>query len=261
MKKLIYFFTLSIFLLSAVSCNGGRKTASSDKSDKTVVSVGSFHSVRANNGIRVILTDCQQGKVTVRADKRYREYLRIKVVNGVLTLSVKDGDFKKKRAPKGKIEVLVPDKKVDGIYGSTGAHFIAEDIKSKNSVIVNLSTGSVFRGKITAKSVSVNLSTGSAFDSFVCTDDFSMDQATGTVSTLSGSAKNASLVSSTGSTSRWGDMKIGYLDADLSTASTATVDAEVISVGVSTAGTLRYKGLPKIKNIDVSTAGSVRSVK
>lgn len=261
MKKLISLFTFSVLFLSVVSCNGGRKAVSSSEYDKTEMSVGPFHGVSASNGIRVILTDSQQGKVTVRANKGCREYLKIKVINGVLTLSIKEGAFKNKKSPTGKIEVVVPSKKVDGIYGSTGAHFTADDIISKTSVIVNLSTGSVFRGKITAKSVSVNLTTASNFNSAVNTEDFSVEQTTGAVSTVSGSAKKAFLVSTTAGVSHWESMKIGYLSADLSTAATAAVDAEEISVKVSTAGTLRYKGSPKIKDLDVSTAGVIRSIK
>ena len=88
-----------------------------------------------------------------------------------------------------------------------------------------------------------------------------MNQETGTVSVISGSAKNAVLVSNTGSNSRWRDFKIESLKAELSTAGLATVDADIIAVEVSTGGHLKYRGKPEIKTIEVSTGGSISQVK
>lgn len=185
-------------------------------------SVGSFHAVKTSAGIQVVLTKGSKPELAVTAsDADLLDKVRTVVSNGELRIS-RDSDswrFWEKRR-NWKVVVYVSYTELDGLDASSG-------------------------GSIQAKSLSL--------------DRLTADVSSGGSITISGSANALSVDGSSGGIFRGYDFSVTNCKADVSSGGGVQVTVtKEISAEASSGGYVRFKGDGLIRNINVSSGGSVK---
>ncbi len=198
----------------------GQEVVSGENTQKR--SVGSFHAVKTSAGIQVVLTKGSKEELAVTAsDADLVDKIKTVVSNGVLRITRENNDWRfwEKRR-NWKVVVYVSYTQLDGLEASSG-------------------------GSIQAKSVSL--------------DKLTADVSSGGTITLSGSANALSVDGSSGGIFRGYDLAVTNCKADVSSGAgvQVTVNKE-ISAEASSGGYVRFKGDGLIRNINVSSGGSVK---
>lgn len=198
----------------------GQEVVSGDNAQKR--NVGSFHAVKTSAGIQVILSKGNKEELAVTAsDADLVNKVKTVVTNGVLKISRDNDDWKFwERKRNWKVVVYVSYTQLDGLEASSG-------------------------GSIQAKSVSL--------------DKLTADVSSGGTITLSGKASMLSVDGSSGGIFRGYDLAVTNCKADVSSGAgvQVTVNKE-ISAEASSGGYVRFKGEGLIRDINVSSGGTVR---
>lgn len=198
----------------------GQEVVSAENMQKR--NVGSFHAVKTSAGIQVILTKGSKEELAVTAsDADLVDQIRTVVTNGVLRIS-RDSDNWRfwERRRNWKIVVYVSYTQLDGLEASSG-------------------------GSIHAKAVSL--------------DKLNADVSSGGIITLSGSANALSVDGSSGGIFRGYNLAVTNCKAGVSSGGGVQVTVtKEISAEASSGGYVRFKGEGLIRNINVSSGGSVK---
>jgi hypothetical protein len=186
-------------------------------------SVGSFHAIEASTGVEVIISQGTNEALAVSSSSPEFDKLVItEVENGVLKIYV-EADWKLWNMPKNwKIKAYVSFRQLDQLKASSGASI---------------------KGEINVNSLSARQSSG------------------GYIS-LKGSVDKLDVDASSGGMFKGYDLSANFLEADVSSGGgvQVTVSKEV-SAEASSGGFVNYKGEAIIRNIDISSGGSVKKVK
>ncbi len=184
--------------------------------------VGAFHAVKTSAGIQVILTKGSKEELAVTAsDAELVDKVRTVVTNGVLRITRENDNWRFwERKRNWKVVVYVSYTELDGLEASSG-------------------------GSIQAKSVSL--------------DKLIADVSSGGTITLTGSAKSLSVDGSSGGIFRGYDLAVINCKADVSSGAGVQVTVtKEISAEASSGGYVRFKGEGLIRDINVSSGGSVK---
>lgn len=198
----------------------GQEVVSGENAQKR--NVGSFHAIKTSAGIQVILTKGSKEELAVTAsDEDLIDKVKTVVTNGVLRIS-RDSDNWRfwERRRSWKVVVYVSYTDLDGLDASSG-------------------------GSILAKSVSL--------------DKLTADVSSGGTITLSGSARALTVDGSSGGIFRGYDLAVTNCKADVSSGAGVQVTVtKEISAEASSGGYVRFKGEGLIRDINVSSGGSVK---
>lgn len=198
----------------------GQEVVSGENAQKR--NVGSFHAVKTSAGIQVILTKGSKEELAVTAsDADLVDKVKTVVTNGVLRIS-RDSDNWRfwERRKNWKVVVYVSYTELDGLDASSG-------------------------GSIQAKAVNL--------------DKLTADVSSGGTITLSGSAKTLSVDGSSGGIFRGYELSVTNCKADVSSGAGVQVTVtKEISAEASSGGYVRFKGEGLIRDINVSSGGSVK---
>lgn len=198
----------------------GQEVVSGENTQKR--NIGSFHAVKTSAGIQVILTKGNKEELAVTAsDADLMDKIKTVVSNGVLRITRENDNWRfwEKRR-NWKVVVYVSYTQLDGLEASSG-------------------------GSIQAKSVSL--------------DKLTADVSSGGTITLSGSANTLSIDGSSGGIFRGYDLAVTNCKADVSSGAGVQVTvSKEISAEASSGGYVRFKGDGLIRNINVSSGGSVK---
>lgn len=200
-----------------------------------------FHAVKLSNAFNVYLTPGNEESVAVSAaDKKYMEYIKVEVKNGVLYIGY-DGKGKWNTGNK-KLKAYISFKQIDKLDagGACEVDIIGE--WKADEANINLSGASDLHGKITARKLSLDLSGASDM------------KITGRVVELSVQASGASKFQGL-------DLPADYCNAKASGASEIriTVNKEM-SVYTSGASDIDYSGNGVIRDLKTSGASSVSRI-
>jgi Putative auto-transporter adhesin, head GIN domain len=185
--------------------------------------VGSFHGIEASTGIEVIITQGNTEALAVSSSsKEFEKMLITEVENGILKIYV-DTDWKLWNMPKNwKIKAYVSYKQIDQLKASSGASI---------------------KGDINVSSLSAKQSSG------------------GFIS-LKGSVDKLEVDASSGGMFKGYELSTNFLEADVSSGGGVQVTvAKEVSAEASSGGFVNYKGEAIIRNIDVSSGGTVKKIK
>lgn len=184
--------------------------------------VDGFHAIKTSAGIQVILTKGNKEELAVTAsDADLLDKVRTVVSNGVLRISRDNDNWRFwERRRNWKVTVYVSYTTLDGLDASSG-------------------------GSIQAKSVNF--------------DKLTADVSSGGTITLSGSAKMLSVDGSSGGIFRGYDLAVTNCKADVSSGAGVQITVtKEISAEASSGGFIRFKGEGLIRDINVSSGGSVK---
>lgn len=209
-----------VALVMMFSLAFGQETVTGENVQKR--DVESFHAVKTSAGIQVVLTKGAKEELAVTTnDADLLDRVKTEVSNGVLRISRHTDDWRFwERRKNWKVVVYVSYTQLDGLEASSG-------------------------GSIQAKSVKL--------------DKLNADVSSGGSINLSGAANALNIDGSSGGIFRGYDLTVTNCKADVSSGAgiQITVTKE-ISAEATSGGYVRFKGEGLIRNINVSSGGSVR---
>jgi hypothetical protein len=223
-----------ILLFSAMTIHSFSQTIIDDPNTE-VRNVGSFSAIKASDGIDIYLSQSNDYGLAVSAsDKKYIEYIKTEIKNGVLVISYDGSTFKYNN--NRRLRAYISFKDIESLEASGACNYIINDTLTTNSLRIRLSGASEIKGAINIQNLQIDL---------------------GGASLVKVSGKVQNLKIDTGGAS---DVKNYDLVADNCVANLGGASDVKITVNKSLiakaggASTLYYKGNPDKK--DVSSEGA-----
>lgn len=229
-------FVLSLLILSASL--QAQKTISDPNAE--VRQVSSFHGIQVSNAFDVLISQSGTEALAVSAsDKDDVSLIETEVKDGILIIRLKEG--KNSWWPRArKLKAYVSVKTLDKIKAGGASDIEIDGGLRTQDLVIDLSGASEFKGNINATgNVDIRLSGASDLD-------------------ISGSAASAKIDASGASDMDGYEFATQSCDAHASGASSVTVSVEKeISVVLSGASSMRYKGGAVVKSISTSGASKI----
>jgi len=156
MKKIYLVFSL----LCTMAVNA-QKTV--HDANATARQVSSFHAIDIADGVDLYLTQGNEEAAAVSASTdEYRNRIRTEVINGVLKIDFnQEGTWKLNWFGNRKLKAYVSVKTLDKLVAYGGSDVFIENELSATRLILTLSGGSDFRGKVVAGELTISASGGS----------------------------------------------------------------------------------------------------
>ncbi|MCW3073006.1 MAG: hypothetical protein JWP69_75 [Flaviaesturariibacter sp.] len=233
MKKLLLLQLLAGSLLTV----SAQKTIHDPNAE--VRTVGSFHAIRVSSGIDLYLSEGVEAVAVSGKDAATVKEIKVEVENGVLKIGF---DWKEKMifTNSKQLKAYVSYKTLDALNASGGSDvFVDGSIKAKD-LVLNISGGSDFKGKVETQSLKVNASGGSDVD-------------------ISGSTGSLKIDASGGSDFNGYNLIADNCNADASGGSDihVTVNRE-LKADASGGSDVLYRGNASTVNTNKSGGGSIR---
>ena len=223
-----------ILFFSAFTIHSFGQTIINDPNTE-VRNVGSFSAIKASDGIDIYLSQSDDYALAVSAsDKKYIDYIKTEVKNGVLNISYDGSAFKYNN--NRRLRAYISFKDIESLQASGACNYIINGTLTTNSLRIKLSGASEIKGVIDIENLQIEL--GGA----------SLVKVSGTVQNLKIDTGGASDVKNY-------DLVAENCVANLGGASDVkiTVNKSLIAKAGG-ASTLYYKGNPDKK--DVSSEGA-----
>ena len=235
MKKIFSLFLSSILVLAAC----GQKTINDANAEVRTLN-GSFHAIEVSGGIDLYLSSGDEAVAVSAKDESTRARIRTEVKDGVLKIwyEWKDG-LKISVNVNNRLRAYVSYKNLDRLSASGGSDVIVDGTIKSNSLSLNASGGSDFKGRVEVSDLKIGASGGSDIN-------------------ISGSTQKLKIDASGGSDVDGYDLVSDECVVDASGGSdiSITVNKE-LSAEASGASDVHWKGSATLKKSNASGAGSV----
>jgi Putative auto-transporter adhesin, head GIN domain len=236
MKK----FLLSILILVSFAAFAQDVPAKDPNATERTLS-GPFSAITVTDGIDLYLTQGQTESVAVTtSDEKYMVRLKTEVDGGTLKIYYDNKGVNFAFNEKRKLKVWVTFKNIDKLNASGGANVKTSSAIDADKLDMRFTSASHFTGKINVKQLTVDQSSGSGM-------------------TVSGRADKISVEASSASIFKGFDLSVDYCDAKASTAAGVhiTINKE-LTAKANSGGGIKYKGTALIKDLNVSSGGTVK---
>ena len=236
MKKLRFVIAMSVIILYASGCIIDIKDSVSG--DGNVITqtrdLSEFTGIKVASGIDVDITQGEPQHVEVEADENLQEWIRTEVNGDVLHIFT-DKTIRLARTKK----VHIVCKTLDKIDVSSAGDVIGKSRFKTDKLDIDMSSAGDLKIEVEAEEVSISLSSAGNADLKGTTQRLKAD------------------LSSAGDLNAF-DLEAKVADVSVSSAGNARVFVtDEASFRSSSAGNISYKGEPKIREINTSSAGSV----
>lgn len=193
-----------------------------------------FTSVKASNGLEVVLEQGSNPEVKVEADDNLQEHIKTEIIDGELKIyadvTIRNAESKK---------VFVRLAKLNSLEASSGATVSSNGVLENASMNFSSSSGSEIDVKVNAGTVSCKSSSGSEIK-------------------IKGKAEKLETKSSSGSSIDASDLKTKDAIADSSSGSSINLNvSESLTAEASSGSSVNYVSKPATLNKKTSSGGSV----
>ncbi|MCX8533671.1 DUF4252 domain-containing protein [Chryseobacterium luquanense] len=223
--------------------------------------VGQFSGLEVSSGIKVVFTQENNTSVKVFADADKLHNVITKVENGILRISIDNKGTKNLRFKNLSVNVSSP--KMDRIKASSGSNFTTVNEIRGKEMTLDASSGSAVVGKFQISGISnVEASSGSNVKASISSNQVLIKSSSGSSITLEGDTDYVSIDASSGASCKTDQLRSNTAMVESTSGSSASVNAkDKLTVKASSAGSVRYRGNPKIEaNISKSSAGSLNQI-
>jgi hypothetical protein len=229
---------LSVFILSALAGGCYFDNVETISGNGNVVKqsreVSGFSGLKVTTGIDAVITQGEKESVMVEADENLQDYIKTEVIDGKLKIY---SDKNIRNAKKKK--VYIEYKKLVSIDISS-----AGDVEGTNTLVtdeLDIEMSSAGDLTLTLEADRLEISISSAGDA----------RLSGKLNTLKADLSSAGDLKAFELEARTGDVSVS------SAGSAGVFITEEASFQCSSAGSINYKGEPRLKNVSTSSAGSV----
>jgi hypothetical protein len=236
MKKLLF----SLLTLISLSAFAQEVISDPNANLETRTLKGSFTGISVSSGIELFLTQGDSESIAVSASSpKYMDRFVTEVVDGTLKIYF-DNKNGWSKGEKRSLKAYVSFKTLEKLSGSAGAVVKMKSPVNTGNLIMKFSSGSVFSGDVNATALEV-------------------DQSSGSQVTISGKAGKLQVETSSGATFKGYQMTVDFCDAKASSGATVniTINKE-LTAKANSGGDIRYKGEALIRDVNISSGGTVK---
>lgn len=238
MKKI-----LVLFIVAAISLTGfTQKVINDNNAEKRNVS--SFHGIEVSGGIDLYLSQGEESVAVSASETKFRDRIRTEVKDGILKIwyDYKENSNIHIEWGNRKMKAYVSFKNIDKLRGSGGSDISVEGSINVNSLLLEVSGGSDFSGKVVSSDLQVEASGGSDVH-------------------ISGKADKLKIDASGGSDFKGYDLvsEICTLDASGGSDVYITVNKE-LKADASGGSDVYYKGSGVIRDLKSGSSSSIKKV-
>ena len=236
MKKLF----LSIITLLSLQLFAQDVVVNDANAEKRPLSA-SFNAITISDGIELYLTQSNDESVAVSAsDPKYMERFKTELVDGTLKIYYDNKAMVWNNNEKRKLRAYVSFKNLQRLKGSSGSDVKTKSVLAVDKLEMEFTSGAQFNGEVNIAHLGVDQNSGSEIN-------------------LTGKAENFKAGLSSGAIFKGYDLSVNYCEAKTSSGAEVriTVNKE-LAAKASSGGSIRYKGEAVVKDIDVSSGGSVK---
>ena len=238
MKRII-FSLLSIISLNVFAQDAIVKDDNAEKRDLS----GSFTAIKVSNGIDLYLSQGNDESVAVSASEpKYLERLKTVIENGTLKIYYEKNDFNWTNTGKRKLKAYVSFKTLEKLNASSGADVHVTGAIKADKLEMDFSSGANFKGEIETGALEVEQSSGAEI-------------------TATGKAAKLIVSANSGASFKGFDFASEYCDAKATSGADVKINvSKEINAKANSGGGIKYKGDGGIKDLSVSSGGSVKRV-
>ncbi len=201
----------------------------------------SFHAIQVSDGIELMLTQGDAEAVAVSAaEPKYLERLKTEVNDGVLKIYYDNKTMVWNSNERRRLKAYVSFSALDRIKASGGAEVQARSVLKLPALELNFSSGARFTGELDVKELETS-------------------QGSGAEVSVSGKAARLKAEASSGGIFKGYDLAAAECEARASSGGEVrvTVNRE-LAAKASSGGSIRYRGEGVLRDINVSSGGSVK---
>lgn len=223
--------------------------------------VGQFSGIDVSTGVKVVFTQENNTSVKVFADADKLQNVITKVENGVLKVYIDNKGTRNLRFKNLSVNVSSP--KMERIKASSGSNFTTVNQINGREMILDASSGSAVVGKFQISGTSnIEASSGSNVKASISSDKVLVKSSSGSSVTLEGDTEYIAIDASSGSSCKTDQLRANIGVVESTSGSSTSVNAkDKLTVKASSAGSVRYKGNPRIdSNISKSSAASLNQM-
>jgi len=236
MKKLFVAF-ITLLSLQAFA----QDVVVSDANAEKRIVTGSFSAIHVSDGIELLLTQGGNESVAVSAsDNKYIERLKTEVSNGVLKIYYDNKAMVWNSNEKRKLKAYVSFKELEELKAGSGADVKCKSVLQLDNLKMDFSSGAQFNGEVAIQHLETNQGSGSEINA-------------------TGKAEHLKADASSGAIFKGYDLSVNDCEAKASSGGEVriTVNKE-LAAKASSGGSIKYKGEGVIKDINVSSGGTVK---
>jgi Putative auto-transporter adhesin, head GIN domain len=237
MKKLL--LSLVTFLSIAVFAQDSKLISDPNATVRNLNS--SFTGITVSSGIELYLTQGNEESIAVSAnDQKFMERFKTEVENGVLKIWYDTKGITWKNGEHRKLKAYVSFKTLNKLHGSAGSETVLKGSINAENLDMKFTSGSEFEGQVNAKQITVQQNSGS-------------------VMKITGRADKISVDASSGAEFKGLEFAVDFCDAEASSGGTVKISiSKELNAKASSGGTIRYNGRALIRDISISSGGTVK---
>lgn len=237
MKKL--FLALTTFVSLAAFAQD--KTVVNDANAEKRTLSGSFTAISVSDGVDLYLTQGTEESIAVSAaETKYMEKFKTEVVNGTLKIYYDNKGLNWSGNERKKLTASVSFKTLEKLSAGGGAYV-------------------EMKGNLTSSSLDMKFTSGSHFKGTVKTTALTVDQSSGSHIDVTGSTDKLNVEVSSGAQFRGFELKTDFCEAKATSGASVriTINKE-LNAKANSGGAVKYKGEAVMKDLNVSSGGSVK---
>ena len=201
----------------------------------------SFNGIKVSDGIDLMLTQGSEESLAVSASEpKYLEKLKTEIVDGMLNIYYENAGMIWNSNQKRKLKAYVSFKTLEKLQASSGATI-------KGSTIIHISK------------LELKLSSGAIFTSEVNITQLTTMQDSGAEIYITGKTRELTVEASSGAIFKGYELVSDYCKAKASSGGSVRINVEKeLNAKANSGGGIHYKGNAVIKEVDISSGGSVK---
>ena len=237
-----------------------QKPAPISDNTSSVRNVENFHGIDISSGVIVDFTQGNDRKVEVIADADKMQYVKTKVENGILKVSIDRSSNKNMRFKKLLVNIQNPN--LDDLYVSSGSIFKTKNRVSDEKLNAQINSGAIVTADLDYQNIVVQANSGSVLTLDLNAKEFDFSGNSGMIINAKGSAENVSFKLNSGASCNAQNLEAKNVNVDVNSGAIAKVNAtSKLDVVASSGAIVQYKGNPEVtSNVKKSSGAIIKKI-
>ncbi len=237
-----------------------QKPAPISDNTSSVRNVESFHGIDISSGVIVDFTQGNDRKVEVIADADKMQYVKTKVENGILKVSIDRSSNKNMRFKKLLVNIQNPN--LTQLNVDSGSIFKTKNKISDDRLNSQISSGAIVTADFDYQNIEIQADSGSLLTLDLLAKDFKLIGDSGIIVNAKGKAENVTLKLDSGANCNAQDLEAKNVNVDVNSGAIAKVNAtSKLDVVASSGAIVQYKGNPEVtSNVKKSSGAIIKKI-
>ena len=233
-----------------------QKPAPVNENISSIITVEAFHGVDISAGVIVDFTQGNDRKVEVIADADKMQYVKTKVENGILKVSIDRSSNKNLKFKKLLVNIQNP--KLDNLYVSSGSIFKTKNKVSDEKLNAQINSGAIITADFDYSEMTIQANSGSVLTLDINAKMLDFSGNSGMIINAKGNAENASFKLGSGASCNAQNLISKNVKVDVNSGAIAKVNASYsLDVSASSGAIVQYKGNPEVNSNVKKSSGAI----